>query len=492
MPVSDPDEEAPVRLGPAELPSGAEPVTGGFRVRAERIALAGGGATRFYRHGWQSWSEARWLELTEPVRAIEPPSRRPQGEDPRYAEAIRHGGSGVGALATADGVLLLGALELEARVEADARGIEGGYEQGPGDWFVAFGTEAEVFGAYAERLAERFGRRGASAAPRLWSSWYGFYRDISEDALLEVLDGLGELAFDAFQIDDGWQRAIGDWEPNDAFGSGMESLATRIRAAGVTPGLWLAPFIARPGSRLHRDHPSWLLRDASGEPVPAGVNWGGPFHALDTTHPEVRVWLEATVRRARGWGFDLLKLDFLYAAALPGVRHRPMGRERAYREALALVRAACGEDAYLLACGAPVLASLGLADGLRVGPDTAPYWDNEDRRLLLHDPTGPAARGAIRTSVARLWLRPLVHTDPDVAFFRSRYDLLTPEQRGALQDLGLVAGFKGCSDPPAWLDPDERKALAAWLVGEPRIERIEGNVFRVDGRRVAFEEVGER
>ncbi len=398
----------------------------------------------------------------------------------------------MGALATADGVLLLGALELAARVEADAQGLEGGYEEGAGDWFVAFGSEAEVFGAYAERLAERFGRRAAAAAPRLWSSWYGFYRDISENALLEVLDGLRGLAFDAFQIDDGWQRAIGDWEPNDAFPSGMGSMAMRIRAAGLTPGLWLAPFIARPGSGLVRDHPAWLLRDAAGEPVPAGDNWGGPFYALDTTHPEVQGWLEATVRRTRGWGFELLKLDFLYAAALPGVRHRPMGRERAYREALALVREACGEDAYLLACGAPVLASLGLADGLRVGPDTAPYWDNEDRRLLLHDPTGPAARGAIVTSVARLWLKPLVHTDPDVAFFRSRYDLLTPGQRHALQDLGLVAGFKGCSDPPAWLDEGEREALAAWLSSEPRIERLEGDVFRVDGRRVAFEGTGER
>ena len=479
--------EERMRLGPAELPAGAEAVPGGFRVRAGRIVLAGGGATRFYRHGWQSWSEAHWLELSEPVRAIEPPSRRPQGDDPRYAEAARHGGSGVGALAAAGGVLLLGALDLDARVEADGGGLEGRFEQGVGDWFVAYGPEAEVFGAYAARLAERRGRRGAGAAPRLWSSWYGFYRDISEQALSEVLGGLRGLPFDAFQIDDGWQRAIGDWEPNDAFGSGMQSMAARIRAAGLTPGLWLAPFIARPGSRLHGDHPSWLLRDAAGEPVPAGVNWGGPFHALDTTHPEVRAWLEATVRRARGWGFELLKLDFLYAAGLPGERHRPVGRERAYREALALLREASGEDAYLLACGAPVLASLGLVDGLRVGPDTAPYWDNEDRRLLLHDPTGPAARGALRTSLARLWLKPVVHTDPDVAFFRSRYDLLTPEQRGALQDLGLVAGFKGCSDPPAWLDADEREALAAWLRFDPRVERLAGNTFRLDGRRVAFE-----
>jgi alpha-galactosidase len=479
-----------VRRGPAELPDGAEPVGGGYLVRADALALAGGGATRFYRHGWQSWSEARWLELSEPVQPIEPASRRPQADDPACALAARHGGSAVGALATPDGVLLLGALEPGARVEAGDTGLDGRYEDGTeGPWFLALGPEPDVFAAYAEQLAERLGRRPDRPAPRLWSSWYGFYRGISEEGLREVLAGLEGLAFDAFQIDDGWQRAIGDWDPNDAFPSGMAAMAEEIRGAGLTPGLWLAPFIATPGSRLARDHPDWLLRDDRGRPVPAGDNWGGPFFALDTTHPEVEAWLTETLRRVRGWGFELLKLDFLYAAALPGARRRPVGRERAYRQALALVREACGEAAYLLACGAPILPSLGLVDGLRVGPDTAPYWDNEDRRAHLHDPTGPAARGALLTSLARLWLRGLVHADPDVAFFRSRYDLLTPQQRRALQDLGLVAGFKGCSDPPAWLLPDERDALAAWLRDEPAVTRLGERVFLLDGRRVDFEAI---
>ncbi|MEJ2359432.1 MAG: alpha-galactosidase, partial [Deinococcales bacterium] len=484
-----------MRLGPAQLPPEAEAVEGGFELRAGHVALAGGGATRFYRHGWQSWSEARWCELSEPVAPIEPPERRPQADDPRYAEAPRHGGSGVGALAGADGtVLLLGALEPGARVEADTAGMEGHYEEGEGAWFLAYGAEDEVFAAYAERLGERLGRRPArdparepAPAPRLWSSWYGFYRAISEAALHEVLEGLRGLPFDAVQVDDGWQRAIGDWEANDAFPSGMQALAGRIAAAGFTPGLWLAPFIVRPYSRLCDEHPGWLLRDEDGVPVPAGVNWGGPFYALDTTHPEVEAWLGETLRRVRSWGFELLKLDFVYAAALPGARHRPVPRERAYRQALGLAREAIGDEAYLLACGAPILPSLGLADALRIGPDTAPYWDNEDRRRWLHDPTGPAARGALLTSLARLWLRPLVHLDPDVAFFRSRYDLLTPPQRRALQDLGLVAGFKGCSDPPSWLLPDEREALAAWLRLEPTVTRLGERRFRVDGRPLTFD-----
>ncbi len=477
-----------MRLGRCELPAGAEAVEGGFRVRAADVALAGAGAGRFYRHGWQSWSEVRWLGPGERPEAIEPPQRRPQADDPRYALAARPGGSGVGALATDEGVLLLGALAPGARVECTGDGLEGAFESGePGPWFLAFGPQERVFEAYADALGERLGRRGERPAPRLWSSWYGFYRDVSEAGLREVLAGLAGLPFDAFQIDDGWQRAIGDWEANDAFPSGMAAMADAIRAAGFTPGLWLAPFIATPGSRLARDHPDWLLHDAEGRAVPAGDNWGGTFYALDTTHPEVAAWLETTFRRVRAWGYELLKLDFLYAAALPGVRHRGIAREDAYRDALAKVRAICGEATYLLACGAPILPSLGLVDGLRVGPDTAPYWDNEDRRRYLHDPTGPAARNAVATSVERLWLRGLVDVDPDVAFFRRRYDLLSPEQRRLLQDLGSVAGFRGCSDPPAWLDAHEVEALRAWLEATPEVKRLGPRHFRVDGRSVRFD-----
>ena len=70
------------------------------------------------------------------------------------------------------------------------------------------------------------------------------------------------LPFDVVQIDDGWEELVGDWQPNAKFPSGMRGLADRITDAGFTPGLWLAPFIALPHSRLATERPELLLRDA--------------------------------------------------------------------------------------------------------------------------------------------------------------------------------------------------------------------------------------
>ena len=69
----------------------------------------------------------------------------------------------------------------------------------------------------------------------------------------------------------------------------------------------------------------------------------------------------------------------------------------AYRAGLALIRSAIG-DAYLLGCGAPTLASVGLVDAMRVGPDTATHVEPTDG-----DPSQPGQRFAIANGVARAW-----------------------------------------------------------------------------------------
>jgi hypothetical protein len=55
------------------------------------------------------------------------------------------------------------------------------------------------------------------------------------------------------------------------------------------------------------------------------------------------------------------QLDFLYLGALMGKRYQNVPREAAYRNALERMRDAAG-DAYILACGAPIMSSLGLCD----------------------------------------------------------------------------------------------------------------------------------
>jgi alpha-galactosidase len=480
---------------PAQVES-FQPLQGGYILSGNQLALLHPfGYAKFYRHGFHSWSLSCWLDLD---RSLEPPVVKqlyPQFDHPALLADYPFTGSGVGALQGPEGcVLILGALGLDARVKADDRVLRGSADSATGtpfEWFLGYGEEQGVFARYAELLSERLGNPKSAhpwqaQSPRVWCSWYSVFTNISEELILTTLEGLQGLPFDVFQIDDGWQVSIGDWAPNPKFPSGMLALARSIRGAGYVPGLWLAPLIVQPKSSTFQYHSDWLLRDAQGQPVPAGHNWGDVFYALDVTLPAVQDWLTELIQNLVGWGYGYLKLDFLYASALPGVRHVNLPGEAAFRLGLEVIRKAAG-DAYLLVCGAPVLASLGLADGMRIGPDVAPYWDNPERSQHLHDHTGPGTLNAIRTCLGRLWLRPLVQIDPDVTFFRTRYNLLLSHEMDLLRTLTLITGFRATSDLPFWLDPGERQALNDFLVASPQIERLSYYRFRVAGQEVDFD-----
>jgi alpha-galactosidase len=145
-----------------------------------------------------------------------------------------------------------------------------------------------------------------------------------------------------------------------------------------------------------------------------------------------------------------------------------------------------GPDAYLLACGAPILPSLGLCNALRVGPDVAESWESRRDAILLYNPTIPGVKNAIRTTINRLWLHPLVAVDPDVAYFRSQHNALSQEHKRTLADLALVCNFKATSDLPQWLSAEEREELRAFLEAEPQIERTGRYKYSIDGREVDF------
>jgi len=77
------------------------------------------------------------------------------------------------------------------------------------------------------------------------------------------------------------------------------------------------------------------------------------------------------IERIVGWGYDLLKIDFLFAGTFEGERAQDVTGMEAYARALEIIREAAGEDVVLLAVGAPALASLPHVDAWRVGPDIA-------------------------------------------------------------------------------------------------------------------------
>ncbi|MFD3343463.1 glycoside hydrolase family 36 protein [Streptomyces anthocyanicus] len=470
-----------------ELAGDAPPraVEGGLLLPPGRTAVLHGlGDALFYRHGHNSWSPCGWRRLSEAPLRIESAERRLTADDTVWDDPARHHSSAVAALEGPDGrVLLLGALGLDVpRLTADRDTLTGWCERDGAPWFLALGSEEEVFAAYARHLGDRLGRSDKRAG-NVWCSWYAYYESITEEQLTKDVTALRGLPFDVVQVDDGWERAVGDWEANDKFPSGMRALADRITDAGLRPGLWIAPFIVLPGSRTARQRPELLLRDGRGEPVVAGHNWGVGYWTLDLTLPAAQEHLRETIHRVvREWGFTYLKLDFVGAGAVPGVRFADVGREEAYRTGLSIVREAAGPDAYLLGSGAPLLPSLGLVDAIRSGPDVAPMWEHYATR----DPSDALARNAVVNTVHRLWQSPLLEVDPDVVYFRSRLNLLTEQQQGLLRDLADVCGFRAVSDPPGWLLPEELKAMEAYLTGRPEVRRLGRYRFALDGREVDF------
>jgi alpha-galactosidase len=441
---------------------------------------------KYYRHGWQSWSLAAWTELS-PLPVQKPAIFHPLQVDVEHVHNPNPHGAWLGAVELADGnILLLGALATDAQVSLVENQLSGRSEADDIEWFIACGQENIVFAEYAEQLGNRLGNIKKNDAPRVWCSWYSLYTMIDEAILHKIFDQLGDLPFDVLQVDDGWQMDIGDWESNEKFPSGMKALAEKIKSTGRRAGLWLAPLLATKTSKLFQRHADWFLRDESGKLVSAGFNWGEPLYALDTTHPDVTLWLVALMKQVRTWGFDYLKLDFLYAGALKGKRHNDMPREAAYRECLRLMREAMGADAFFLTCGTPILPTIGLCDAIRIGPDVSHEWENYRNAHLFYNPSTPETKNAIRTVIHRLWLKPLLHIDPDVAYFESTKNSLTQEQKTLLQDLAYICNFKATSDLPQWMTKNELDELRSFLNATPKVEQTGRYSFNLDNRAVDF------
>ena len=285
------------------------------------------------------------------------------------------------------------------------------------DLFVGKGTETEVYDGWFDAMGIK-----PRTAKKLagYTSWYNRYEDITEESIYEDLAGTEGLLRegDLFQIDDGWEPHVGDWLAPDTgrFPHGMKAAADAIHEKGYLAGLWLAPFAAEKDSDIYQEHQDWLLKDPkSGRPWKAGSNWSD-FYSLDIDNPEVEDYIRKSLGQAvREWGYDLLKLDFLYAAA-------PFGNETESRagrmfRAFSLLRECCG-DALILACGVPLAPAFGMADYCRIGCDVTIDWNDIPHKRMAN-PERPSTRNAITNAITRYPLNGRAFgCDPDVFFLR--------------------------------------------------------------------------
>ena len=364
----------------------------------------------------------------------------------------------------------------ELSIERDCAGVSCGGEFHAFDLYFAEGAEDEVFDGWFAAM----GIPAPEARPlRGYSSWYNRYEDITEDTIRADLAGCKRLLSpgDLFQIDDGWEPAVGDWLQEDAkkFPNGLKPLAEEIHEAGFQAGLWLAPFVCREGSAVMKEHPDWLLQ-VNGKPWSCGSNWGG-FYSLDIDNPEVMDYLRRVFHRVlHEWGFDLVKLDFLYGAA-------PFGTARESRagrmiRAMDFLREVCGGK-LILGCGVPVMPAFGRVDYCRVSCDVSLDWDDKWFMRAFHRER-VSTKQAIENTIFRRQLNGRAYlSDPDVFFVREDNLRLTAEQKDLLAQVNaLLGGVFLTSDDPASYTDDQRAIYRQLLrLRDAKQVRFDGDVF---------------
>ncbi|WP_435195527.1 glycoside hydrolase family 36 protein [Natronomonas sp. EA1] len=450
-----------------------------------------GPTDRVFEHGYQSWSPTATLPLDERFPP-ETDRSRPQMVDLAAPDDARTSHA-VTALTGDPGTLTLGFLEHETSLTRFDLRTDGettvtatcpfdGVTLAPGETrevptlrVDASRSVSDALSGIADTVAGRMDARVPERAPTGWCSWYHYFTDVTAEDVRENVARLDDwgVPLDVVQLDDGYEAAFGDWRTLAEGLDDMRALCDDITEAGHTPGLWLAPFYVQADSALVTEHPEWLVTE-NGEPVDAGARHG-PMYALDTTHPGVTEWLTETFETVvDDWGFDYLKLDFLYAAALPGARHENVTRAEAYRQGLRTIREAVG-DTFLLGCGAPGFPSVGLVDAMRIGPDTAPYW-----RRAGESASQPAHENAVRNVLnrqfthRRLWL-----SDPDCQLVRTTTDLTTAERESFAALVALLGGANVLSDAVAEIDAPGRRLFERTLppVHDGRVAGLTGREF---------------
>ncbi|WP_334141194.1 glycoside hydrolase family 36 protein [Rhabdothermincola sp.] len=474
------------------------------RVRSVAVVLRlprSSTPVRMLRHGYQSWSPTDVavfgvdrdpsttpgaLEMVQGIHHADQ-RRALDGELRSEWVTVLRDAAGRTMLAGFDGGIehdgtwrLRPSGDREGTPELWAEAFLGDAQLGPGESRALhpFVTEPVNDGdvcAALDRWARRVGSLGGAriSAPYQvgWCSWYHYFHGVTEQHVRDNLFLAGDWPFEVFQIDDGYQSAIGDWlTTNDKFPSSLDALAGAISAAGRRPGIWLAPFIVAPDSEVARRHPEWLARFADGQPLWGMVNpeWGGGrggvMYALDTTLPEVLAHIEEVCRSLVDAGFTYLKLDFTFAPSFDGVwsdpSRTPAQRVRAGYEA---VRRGAGDGTFLLGCGAPLSHVVGLVDGNRIGPDVAPTWSlkGADPVLRGYEATAPATLHSWASTLSRSFMhRRLWLNDPDCLMLRTDETDLTAEAITTwAHAVGVSGGMALVSDDLALLGAGARSLL---------------------------------
>jgi alpha-galactosidase len=417
---------------------------------------------KVFSNGYQSWSESREFDFNEDVpqlRKIAFPFMKYYGD---YTFQNIQRGKGIihswtytylrnknnkinlfASLNESTGYTLFiyDANKNQLIIEKDCTNLELSHSYPALEIAMLNGNEKEVFGQWFAKS----GIKKPTVKPASgWTSWYNYYTKINEEIILKNLNAFKEknIEIDIFQIDDGYQKRVGDWLDihEDKFPKGMKALADSIHKNGTKAGLWLAPLVAEKKSSLFKNRKDLFLKDQEGKLVSAGLNpmWSGDFYPLDIYNKEVREYLSGVFYTVlHKWGYDMVKLDFLYAAAIISRPNKTRGQVMS--DTMEFLRQICG-DKIILGCGVPLGSSFGLVDYCRIGADIHLSWEHRALKWC-HNRERLSTMSALRSVLGRWQLNNHAFlNDPDVFILRDENNKLSATQQNTILTLNSILG----------------------------------------------------
>ena len=298
------------------------------------------------------------------------------------------------------------------------------------------GNENEVFDRYFSLLNIP---KKTFVQHRGYTSWYNYYQNISEDILLKDLISLKKLPKKAeiFQIDDGFETYVGDWLDIDKnkFPNGLANLVQEIKKEGYKPGIWLSPFVCEEKSKLFQNHPYYVIHKDN-KPLKCGSNWSGCY-GLDIQKKEVREYIKKVLEYYISLGFEVFKLDFLYAAALLPLHNKNRGQIMS--DGMDFLREIL-KDKIILGCGVPLASAFGKVDYCRIGPDISLDYDDKLFMRLMHSER-PSTKHTMLNSIFRRQLNTRAFiNDTDVFILRDKNTSLSLKQKKELATINCLCG----------------------------------------------------
>ena len=416
--------------------------------------------TKVMCNGYQSWSTSREMGINEkirPLRTIARPYFKYSGD--QHLEILKEESPDLyswtfGYLRNNDEIQFLGSINessgftlinyepIKRTITAlvDCKGMEIQHSFPAIDLWVAEGRDIPVI----EEYFSLFGPLTKPPKVTGWTSWYQHYTNINEKVINENLKGFkkAKVDIDFFQIDDGYQKNVGDWLEVDQekFPNGMRNIADKIRKAGYQPGIWIAPFVCGKDSTIFKNHKNWLLKDKNGRPIKAGYIplWGGWYYALNFYNVKFQEYLIGVFHTMMElWNFDLVKIDFLFAASIAPPGNKTPGQ--VMNEAMTFIRRQVGAKK-IIGCGVPLGAAIGKVDYCRIGTDIHLSWEN---RLLnfLRFKERVSCHSAMQSVFSRWFMDSRAFgNDPDVVLLREEGNKLTAHQKKSILIANALLG----------------------------------------------------